>query len=416
MDIIVQKFGGSSVANPELITKAAKKAIKAKEDGYGVVVVVSAMGKTTDNLLELTSQISSSPPPREMDMLLATGEQVTISLYAIAVHASGHEAISFTGPQVNIVTDNRHGRAKIKSICKERIFEELQKGKIVVVAGFQGITENNDITTLGRGGSDTTAVALAVSLDAKECDIYTDVDGVYTADPRIVHNARKLKTISYDEMLELASVGAKVLHSRAVEFAKKFDMPLHVRSSFLDTTGTYVTKEEKSMEKVLVSGIACEKNEAKVSILEVPDRPGIAAALFQNLASKQIVVDMIIKNVSEGGRNDISFTVVDEDLEAALNIAKEFQGKYDAKNVIWDKSVAKISVVGVGMKSHSGVAAMMFQALANKGINIDMISTSEIKISCIIPLSDADKAVKSIHETFHLADNIEFMGDIEKNS
>lgn len=415
MDIIVQKFGGTSVADPQLIRKAAQKAIREKEKGNAVIVVVSAMGKTTDELLHLMSQISSNPPPRELDMLLSTGEQVTISLFAIAVNSLGHKAISFTGPQVNILTDGSYGRARIKSICKERILRELEEDKIVIVAGFQGMTENNDITTLGRGGSDTTAVALAVALGAKQCDIYTDVEGVYTADPRTVHNARKLKYISYDEMMELASVGAGVLHFRAVEFAKKFEVALHVRSSFLDVPGTYVIKEVKTMENVLVSGIACEKNEAKISILGVPDRPGIAAALFNRLAEAQIVVDMIIQNVSEGGKNDISFTVLDQDLENAIKISRNFQDEYGVANVIWDQSVAKVSVVGLGMKTHSGVAGMMFQALAENDINIDMISTSEIKISCIIPLDKADIAVKAIHEAFHLSDTIEFAGDVNKS-
>ncbi len=412
VEIIVQKFGGTSVATPELIKNAAKKAIKRKEEGYGVVVVVSAMGKSTDQLIELAHQITNDPHPREMDMLLTTGEQVTIALMAMAIHSFGYDAISFTGPQINIITDKFHGKAKIQSINKEKILKELEKDKIVIVAGFQGMTEDHEITTLGRGGSDTTAVALAATLKAKVCEIYTDVTGVFTADPQIVHNARKLKAITYDEMLELASLGAKVLHSRSVEFAKKFGVVLHVRSSFFDEPGTIVKKEVKEMEQVLVSGVTYNKNEAKISVLGVPDRPGLAAELFKKLADANIVIDMIIQNVAEGGKNDISFTVEESDLKQAVRIAKEYAKEVDADNVIWDSNIAKVSAVGVGMKSHSGVASKMFEALAKKNINIEMISTSEIKISCIIRKDKTEEAVKAIHDAFELDKNIDYLSEI----
>lgn len=409
MDIIVQKFGGTSVASPELIMNAAKKAVAEKEKGYGVVIVVSAMGKTTDQLIELAEGVSENPSAREMDMLLTTGEQVTISLMAMALHTLGHDAISLTGHQVEIMTDKHHGKAKILDIDSKRMERYLNNGKIIIVAGFQGITSDNEITTLGRGGSDTTAVALASALHAKVCDIYTDVTGVFTADPRVVHNAKKLKAITYDEMLELASVGANVLHSRSVEFAKKFGVKLQVRSSFFDEPGTFVMEEVKEMENVLVSGVACNKSEAKISVLGLPDQPGLAAGLFEILADAQISIDMIIQNVAEGGKNDITYTVEAADLKKAIKISKDYAEKRQADNVIWEENIAKVSAVGVGMKSHSGVASKMFSALAAKGINIQMISTSEIKISCIISIDQADVAVKAIHDAFVLSENIDYL-------
>jgi aspartate kinase len=402
--LVVQKFGGSSVADPERIKHVAKLVTREYDRGNQVVVVVSAMGKTTDKLLELASQITDNPDPREIDMLISTGEQISIAMLAIAIQALGYPAKSFTGPQVGIVTDNAHRKAKIVHINDEKIRSELNQGRIVIVAGFQGMTMDNEITTLGRGGSDTTAVALAAALKADVCDIYTDVDGVYTADPRIVPNARKLEKISYDEMLELASLGAKVLHSRSVEFAKNYNVPIHVRSSFVDVPGTMVVKEAKEMEDIVVSGVAYNRNEAKISILGVPDRPGIAAEVFGSLGAKNIVVDMIIQNVGANGLNDISFTVSKEDLNQALEVAKEVAQRIGAKEVVADPKIAKVSVVGVGMKSHANVAGTMFHALAKNGINIEMISTSEIKISCVIREDDVDKAVQAIHEEFELAE------------
>ena len=403
MALIVQKYGGSSVADPGKIKNVARRVIKTKRQGNDVVVVVSAMGKTTDSLLDLASKITDDPDPREIDMLLSTGEQISIAVMAMAIHSLGEPAISMTGPQVGILTDNVHRKAKIVRINEEKILTELKAGKVVIVAGFQGSTVDHQITTLGRGGSDTTAVALAAVLKADVCDIYTDVDGVYTTDPRICKKAKKLEKISYDEMLELASLGAKVLHSRSVELAKNFDVPLHVRSSFNNEPGTMVVKEVKEMEDRVVSGVAYNKGEAKISMLGVPDRPGIAAEIFGTLAENNIIVDMIIQNVAADGLNDISFTVSKEDLKQTLKIAKELKEKLKGEDVIYDESIAKVSVVGVGMKSHSGIAAKMFRALAKNNINIESISTSEIKISCLIKEEDCDKAVVAIHTEFELA-------------
>lgn len=402
--IIVQKFGGSSVADAECVKNVARLAIAEHEKGKQVVVVVSAMGKTTDNLLNLARQITDVPDPREIDMLISTGEQISIAMLAIAIQSMGVPARSFTGPQVGIITDNAHRKAKIVRINDEKIRRELNKGEIVIVAGFQGTTLDNEVTTLGRGGSDTTAIALAAVLEAEVCDIYTDVDGVYTADPRIVPNARKLKRITYDEMLELASLGAKVLHSRSVEIGKNYNVPIHVRSSFDNIPGTMVVKEIKEMEDIVVSGVAYNRNEAKISLLGVPDKPGVAASLFGTLGERNIVVDMIIQNVGADELNDITFTVSKDDLDEALIVAEAAAKELGAKNVVHDRSIAKVSVVGVGMKSHSGVAATMFRALAKNKINIGMISTSEIKISCVIKETDVDRAVQAIHKEFELAE------------
>lgn len=402
MAIVVQKFGGSSVANTERIRHVADIVIREKQAGKQVVVVVSAMGKTTDNLLTMAGELSPNPDPREIDMLISTGEQVTIAMLAIAIQAKGEQAISFTGPQVGIVTDNSHRKAKIVRINEEKVRRALDAGKVVIVAGFQGSTLDNEVTTLGRGGSDTTAVALAAVLKAEVCDIYTDVDGIYSADPRIVPGAHKLEQISYDEMLELASLGAKVLHSRSVELAKNYDVPLQVRSSFKNGPGTMVIKEEKEMEDIVVSGVAYNRGEAKISLIGVPDRPGVAAELFTILGSAQVCVDMIIQNVGEKGTNDISFTVSKDDFDDALKVVEKAASELQAQQVRHDKDIAKISVVGVGMKSHAGVASTMFRALAKNDINIEMISTSEIKISCIIRESDVDRAVQAIHEEFEL--------------
>jgi aspartate kinase len=400
--LVVQKFGGSSVADVEKIKNVARKAIREKKNGNDVVVVVSAMGKTTDQLIAMAHQITDDPNPREMDMLMSTGEQVSIAMLALAINSMGEKAISFTGPQVGIITDSTHRKARIKSINAEKIHRALKEGNIVIVAGFQGITTENDITTLGRGGSDTTGVALAAALKADVCDIYTDVDGVYTTDPRIVPNARKLEKITYDEMLELASLGAKVLHSRSVELAKNYNVVIQVRSSFDDRPGTLVVKEDKSMEDIVVSGVAYNRNEAKISIVGVPDRPGMASEIFSRIADAHIVVDMIIQNVGEDGKNDISFTVAKEDFVHTLKIAGKLCKELGADEVRSDDKIAKVSVVGVGMKTHCGVAAKMFRALAKAGINIEMISTSEIKISCVIRGEDLNKAVQAIHDELEL--------------
>ncbi|MBL7155784.1 MAG: aspartate kinase [Candidatus Omnitrophica bacterium] len=400
--IIVQKYGGSSVANTEKIVNVAKRVASYKSKGYDVVVVVSALGDTTDELLELASKITKSPPERELDMLISTGEQISVALLAMALHKFGKEAISFTGAQVGIITDSSHTKARIIDVNAKRIRQELAKGKIVVVAGFQGVNMNQEITTLGRGGSDLTAVALAKVLGADVCEIYTDVDGVYTADPRLVKNAKKLDRISYEEMLELASLGSQVLQARSVEVASKFNIPLHVRSSFNDKEGTLITKEVKKMEEVLVSGVTLNKTESKVTVCDVPDKPGVAARIFTELAKANVNIDMIIQNVSRTGYTDVSFTVVAGDFNKTLKLMKRVVKEIGAADVIFDKDVAKVSVVGIGMRSHSGVAATMFKALASLKINIEMISTSEIKISCVIRKKKGEEAVKTLHKAFNL--------------
>ncbi|KPL08891.1 aspartate kinase [candidate division BRC1 bacterium SM23_51] len=398
------KFGGTSVASPEKIKAVAEKVVREHSAWNQVVVVVSAMGKTTDNLIDMAHQINADPPAREMDMLMSTGEQVSIALMAIAIESLGRGAVSFTGPQVGIYTDNMYRKARIRKINDERIRHALAEGKVVVVAGFQGVTEGNDITTLGRGGSDTTAVALAAALKADRCDIYTDVDGVYTADPRLVRNARKLDRITYDEMLELASVGAQVLYHRAVEIASNYNVPLHVRSSFKDVPGTMVVKEVEPMEDIVVSGVAYNRDRAKISLLGVPDRPGIAAELFGRLAEHHIAIGMIIQNVGTHGLNDISFTVDRGEAQRAMETAREACKAFEAKDVILDANVAKVSLVGAGIKSHTEVAARMFGALARNNINIESITTSEIRISCLIREDDVDRAVQAIHDEFALGE------------
>jgi aspartate kinase len=402
MAVIVQKYGGSSVANPERIKAVARRVIEAKKAGYDTVVVVSAIGGTTDELIKLARQITDSPSEREVDVLISTGEQVSVALLAMAVHSLGYEAISFTGLQIGIVTDSAHTRARIVKVEPGRIKSELSLGKIVIVAGFQGITQDSEITTLGRGASDLTAIALGTVLKAEVVEIYTDVDGVYTADPKVAKDARKLPVISYDEMLEMASLGAQVMQSRAVEFAKRFNVPIHVRSSFSKDAGTLIREEAKSMEKTVVRGVAENKGEAKVSLLGVPDRPGIAALIFKRLADDDINIDMIVQNVSEVGRSDISFTIEGSDLKRTVTVAEKVAKDIGAKEVSSDENIAKVSVVGLGMRSHSGIAAKMFSALAGENINIEMISTSEIKISCIIRKKMADKAVEALHTKFGL--------------
>ncbi len=402
MSLIVQKYGGSSVANPERIKRVAERICRARKAGHQVVVVVSAMGDNTDNLLGLAEQVSKDPPEREMDMLLATGEQVSAALLAMATDALKVKAVSFTAAQVGILTDREHRNARIQDISAQRIKESLAKGYAVIVTGFQGITPDHEITTLGRGGSDLTAVALASALKAKICEIYTDVEGIYTADPRVVPNARKLPAISYEEMLELASLGSQVMQARSMEMAMKYGVPLHVRSSFSRRTGTIISKEVKAMEQVVVSGVSLQKDEAKVTICDVPDRPGIAAVIFTGISDANINVDMIVQNVSRTGLTDVSFTVPRADLKKVLRVARRVAAKVKAGRVIHDDGIAKISVVGLGMRSHSGIAAKMFQALAKESINIGMISTSEIKISCIIRKDQAVKAVRTIHDVFGL--------------
>ncbi|MGB2600051.1 MAG: aspartate kinase, partial [Candidatus Omnitrophota bacterium] len=370
--------------------------------GYDVVVVVSALGDTTNELLGLASQISKTPVERELDMLMSTGEQVSVALLAMALHKAGQKAISFTGAQVGIITDSSHTKAKIRDINTSKIQEQLRKGRVVIVAGFQGVNLDQEITTLGRGGSDMTAVALAKVLKAKVCEIYTDVKGVYTADPRVVKDARKLSTISSEEMLEMASLGAQVMQARSMEVASKFGIPIHVRSSFSSEEGTLITKEVRDMEDVLVRGVTANKNEAKVTVCDVPDRPGEASILFEQLAKAGINVDMIIQNISRTRSTDISFTIDKKDLDKTKEVIKKVVKKIGAKGARYDSDIAKVSVVGIGMRSHSGVAAKMFTSLASAKINIEMISTSEIKISCVISRKDTDKAVRAIHKAFGL--------------
>ena len=405
MPLIVQKYGGTSVGTPERIQAVTERVIRARKSGDDVVVVLSAMSGETDRLLALAHAMSPNPHERELDMLLSTGERVTIALLAMALSERGYPARSFTGRQVGIVTDAVHTKARIEHVTGDRVREALAEGVIPVVAGFQGINEKSDVTTLGRGGSDTTAVALAAALKADRCDIYTDVDGVYTTDPNIVPGARRLEKISYEEMLEMASLGAKVLQTRSVEFAMKYQVPVRVLSSFTDTpTGTLVTKEDREMEQVVVSGVAYDRNQAKITLLGVPDRPGIAARLFGGIAKESIVVDMIIQNISQEGLTDISFTVPRGDAKQAMDLVKTLVRDIGARDVELSEGISKVSIVGVGMRSHSGVAATMFETLAREGINLMMISTSEIKISCVIDAKYTELAVRALHEAFGLGE------------
>jgi len=402
MPLIVQKYGGTSVAGPERMKAVARAIIARKRRGARLLVVVSAMGDTTDDLWALARRITPKPDPREMDMLLATGEQQAIALLAIAIKARGEEAVSFTGAQVGIITDSRHTRARIVRVKADRIRKALAAGKIAIVAGFQGESAGEEITTLGRGASDLTAVALAAALKADTCELMKDVKGVMTTDPRIVPEARVLPVITYDEMLEMASLGSQVLNARSVEYAKKFRVPLVVKSSFEESEGTMIVEEEPGMEKTLVRGITFAREQAKVTVLGVPDRPGIAAVLFRALASADLNVDMIIQDVSESGITKISFTVPRSDLALAMETARTAADKLGAKDVRSDENVAKVSIVGVGMLSHSGVAATMFSALAQSGVNIQMISTSEIKISVVVEKARMQTAVKALHRVFRL--------------
>jgi aspartate kinase len=402
MSLIVQKYGGTSVGNIDRIQLVADRVAKVRAAGHDVVVVVSAMAGETDRLLKLAHQVSSSPAEREVDMLLSSGERVTSALLALVLQEKGFNAQALTGRQVGIITDSTHTKAKIERITADRVRESIEKGIIPVIAGFQGINEKSDVTTLGRGGSDLTAVALAAALKADYCDIYTDVDGVYSADPHLVPGARRIRKISYEEMLEMASLGAKVLQARSVEFAAKFQVPVRVRSSFTEGEGTLVTKEDRDMEQVVVSGVTYDKNQAKLTITGVPDQPGIAARLFGTIAEAGTLVDMILQNVSKEGMTDISFTVPKGDARKALEIARGFAAEIGARDVQLKEDIANVSIVGVGMRTHAGVAASMFAALSKEGINIMMISTSEIKISCVIDAKYTELAVRSLHEAFEL--------------
>ncbi|MBC8351268.1 MAG: aspartate kinase [Planctomycetes bacterium] len=401
MSLIVQKFGGTSVADSQKILAAARKAIRAQQQGHQVVMVVSAMGKNTDLLVDLASQITDQPSAREMDMLLSTGEQVSVALMAMAIHSLGHRAVSLTGAQIGIRTDSSHTKARIRSISTERMQRLLDEGNIVIAAGFQGIDEDFNITTLGRGGSDTTAVALAAVLNANSCEIYTDVDGVYTTDPRVLPEARRVCRISYDEMLELASLGAGVMHNRSIEFAKKFGVAIHVRSSLSDAPGTMIVAEPESPDQP-VCGAALLKDEARVSILGVPDKPGNSLEIFSRIAERSISVDMIVQNVGEKGKADVSFTVPENELRATLEAVHEAAELIGADQVTHDDKVAKVSVVGLGMALQTGVADKTFHALADAGVNIQMITTSEIKISVLVARDEAQKALRAVHQIFAL--------------
>ncbi|MCD6388945.1 MAG: aspartate kinase [Desulfobulbaceae bacterium] len=402
MALIVQKFGGTSVADPRKIKTVAGRVMAYHDKGHRMVVVLSAMAGETNRFIDLAQQMQKMPDPREMDVILSSGEQVTVALFAMAIKEAGLDAISFLGDQVKISTDSMHTRARIKNIDTELINKHLNEGKIVVVAGFQGVDENNNITTLGRGGSDTSAVALAAALKADYCEIFTDVEGVYTTDPNIYKAARKIDRISYDEMLELASLGAKVLDIRSVGLAKRYNVPIHVRSTFTDTEGTWVVKEDKEMEDMLVSGVTYNKNEARITIAKVPDTPGIASKIFWPISDAGIVVDMIIQNTRAGKLTDMTFTVPKTDFDRAMELVEKIATEIGAERVTGSRDIAKISIVGVGMRNHSGIATTMFQVLSNERINISMISTSEIKVSCVIDEKYTELAVRALHDAFAL--------------
>jgi len=400
--LIVQKYGGTSVADPERIRAVAEHVAFTRRHGNDVVVVVSAMGKSTDNLIKLANDVSSVQPARELDMLLTTGERISMTLVCMALAGVGIDAISFTGSQVGIITDTVHTKAKILEVKGDRVREALAQGKVCVVAGFQGVSTDKEITTLGRGGSDTTAVALAAALGADSCEIYTDVTGVFTADPRIVPQARKLQHINFDEMLEMAGAGSKVLALRSVEFARNHNVPIQVRSSFTWEPGTWVTSQEPSMEDPIISGVVTDTSEAKVTVRKVPDRPGISAALFEQLAESNVNVDMIVQNTSTDGNTDISFTVPKADMKVAQGIVESVAKEIGAAGIAQDDSIAKISLVGAGMKTSPGIAAKMFRTLADNGVNIQMISTSTIRISVVVAAADLEKAARSLHTAFGL--------------
>ncbi len=403
MALVVQKYGGTSMGSIERIRNVAKRVAKTYDAGNDMMVVVSAMSGETNKLVALANEVCEFPDNREYDVLVASGEQVSIALLAMCLKSMGYKAKSYHGWQVPIITDSAFSKARIEEIPDTKVRADLKDGTIVIVAGFQGIDKAGNVTTLGRGGSDTSAVALAAAMKADVCEIYTDVDGVYTTDPNICEDARKIEKISYDEMLELASLGAKVLQIRSVEFAKKYNVDVHVRSSFNDNQGTMVTKEDKDMEAVLVSGIAYDKNEAKIAVMGVPDKPGIAAKILSALSDANISVDMIVQNVSGGDLTDFTFTVTKADFKKALAITKEVATEIKATGVTADESISKVSIVGVGMRSHAGVATKMFQTLAQEGINIQMISTSEIKVSVVIDAKYTELAVRVLHEAFGLS-------------
>jgi aspartate kinase len=414
MGLIVQKFGGSSVADAEGLKRVANRIVATKKAGHQVVVVVSAMGDTTDELIELANQVSPLPNGRELDMLLTAGERISMALLAMAIANLGHEARSFTGSQAGIITTSAHGRARVIDVSPGRIQEALKEGAIAIVAGFQGVSQDtNDITTLGRGGSDTTAVALAAALEADVCEIYTDVDGIFSADPRVVPTARKLNTVTYEEMLELAASGAKVLHLRCVEYARRFDLPIHVRSSFSNKEGTWVVKDHPEggeMEQAIIAGIAHDKSEAKITIVGVPDRTGVAARIFQSIADADINVDMIVQNVSAAatGLTDISFTLPKTEGANATAVLNKIQGEIGFQSIQYDDQIGKLSLIGAGMRSHPGVTATFFACLSEAGVNIEMISTSEIRISIVCRASDLEKGVRAAHTAFDLdADHVE---------
>ncbi len=402
MALIVQKYGGTSVADPERIRAVAEHVAFTKRRGNDVVVVVSAMGKSTDNLIKLANEVSSKQPARELDMLLTTGERISMSLVCMALAGLGIEAVSFTGSQVGIITDTVHTKAKILEVKGDRAREALAEGKVCVVAGFQGVSTDKEITTLGRGGSDTTAVALAAALNADSCEIYTDVTGVFSADPRIVPQARKLQHINFDEMLEMAGAGSKVLALRSVEFARNHQVPIHVRSSFTWEPGTWVTSQEPSVEDPIISGVVTDTSEAKVTVRKVPDRPGISARLFEQLAAANVNVDMIVQNTSTDGTTDISFTVPMADMGVAEEIVKKVGQEIEAAGISHDDSIAKLSLVGAGMKTSPGIAAKMFRVLSDNDVNIEMISTSTIRISVVIAQADVEKAARALHTAFDL--------------
>jgi len=403
LSIVVQKYGGTSVADTDRIRTVAERVVRTKEAGHDVVVVVSAMGDSTDGLLAMAQELTPLPNAREMDLLLTAGERISMSLLAIAINAMGHKAASYTGSQAGIITDTQHGMARIVDVRPGRIKEAIEEGNVVIVAGFQGVSTSYDVTTLGRGGSDTTAVALAAAVDAEYCEINTDVEGVFTADPRIAPDARKLEAISFEEMLEFAASGARVLQLRSVEYARRNNVPLMVRSSFGDEPGTWIKEGTEAMEDAIISGVAHDEGEAKVTIVDVPDKPGVAAKIFRAVADEGVNVDMIVQNVSHDGSTDLSFTAPVSDLPRLKVLLERLIGEIEAGSFSFDEGIAKVSLVGAGMKSHPGVAADMFEALSAEGINIEMISTSSIRISCVIRQSDVEKAVRATHAKFGLA-------------
>jgi aspartate kinase len=401
-NLVVMKFGGTSVGDTQKIKDVARRLVEARETGHRVVAVLSAMGDTTDDLIRLAHEVSPHPHPREYDMLVSVGERISNALCAMAIHDLGQEAISLTGSQAGILTDTSHGKAKIVEVRAARINEAMDDGKIVLVAGFQGVSSEHEVTTLGRGGSDATAVALAAALGGA-CEIFTDVEGVFTADPRLVPDALKLPKISYEEMLEMAATGARVMMARSIEIARRYGVPLHVRSAFADVEGTWIGEEDQLMlEKAIVSGVTHDTSEAKATVLGVPDRPGVAARVFRSLADAGVNIDMIVQNVSAEGATDISFTLPKSDLPAAEPILEQLRGEIGARGIVYDPDIAKVSLVGAGMKSHPGVAADMFEALADAGINIEIISTSSIRVSCVVRASEVAKAVGAVHDKFRL--------------